>query len=240
MTRMAAPQHDERRPLAIRATGLVKRYPHMRRAALDNLDFSVGSGEMVAVTGPSGSGKSTLLYALSGLIGLDRGSVSLHDTVPGGRSDWTAMRAGPLGLVFQDPWLLPTLSAAQNVELPMIGVERAAGLRADRVGAVLDLVGLSDKAGRDPASLSGGERQRVAIARALVNRPRIILADEPTGELDSTSSDRIIALFADLVKSQGVTLVIVTHDRDIARRCGREFRIVDGQGAFLDSAGGVA
>lgn len=221
---------------AIRARGLIKRYPGMRRAALDGLDLDVRHGEMLAVTGPSGSGKSTLLYALSGLIGLDAGRVEIGGRAPQGKAGWARMRAGPLGLVFQDPWLLPTLSAAQNVELPMIGVEASAGARAARVAEAMALAGISGRAGQTPASLSGGESQRVAIARALVNRPRVILADEPTGELDSTNSARILALFSDLVRDQGVTVVIVTHDPDIAAACGREFRIVDGKGAFLRGA----
>ncbi len=204
------------------------------------LDLEVQPGEMLAVTGPSGSGKSTLLYALSGLIGLDAGVVEIAGRIPARPADWTRMRSGPLGLVFQDPWLLPTLTAAQNVELPMIGVEPSARVRAERVSEAMALAGIPDRGAQSPASLSGGESQRIAIARALVNHPRVILADEPTGELDSENSARILALLADLVRQQGVTVVIVTHDAGIAEACDREYRIIDGRGAFVRGRGEAA
>jgi putative ABC transport system ATP-binding protein len=183
---------------------------------------------MLAITGPSGSGKSTALYAMAGLIGLEAGSVSVQGKTPRGRADWARLRARKIGLVFQDDWLLPTLSAVQNVEMPMIGVERSAAARIARAQAALAEVGLSAHAERNPAGLSGGERQRVAIARALANRPAILLADEPTGELDTANSTRVVELLKGL-NAAGTTVVIVTHDPDVAAQCGREVHIVDGK-----------
>jgi putative ABC transport system ATP-binding protein len=213
---------------AIEAHGLVKSFPGMEHPALDHVSLSVPEGEMLAITGPSGSGKSTALYAMAGLIGLEAGSVSVQGKTPRGRADWARLRARKIGLVFQDDWLLPTLSAVQNVEMPMIGVERSAAARIARAQAALAEVGLSAHAERNPAGLSGGERQRVAIARALANRPAILLADEPTGELDTANSTRVVELLKGL-NAAGTTVVIVTHDPDVAAQCGREVHIVDGK-----------
>jgi putative ABC transport system ATP-binding protein len=213
---------------AISASGLVKHFPGMEHPALDHVSLDVAAGEMLAITGPSGSGKSTALYAMAGLIGLDGGSVTVLGERPVSRADWARVRAASLGLVFQDDWLLPTLTALQNVEMPMIGVERAAAVRAERARAALDRVGLSAHHDRLPAGLSGGERQRVAIARALANAPAVVLADEPTGELDVANSDRVVALLKDL-NATGTTVVIVTHDPGVAAACSREVRIVDGK-----------
>jgi putative ABC transport system ATP-binding protein len=215
--------------LAIRAEGLVKRYPAMQRAALDGLSLSVGAGEMLAITGPSGSGKSTAMYALAGLIGLDAGQVEIAGQRPAGRDDWIRLRAGPIGLVFQEDWLLPTLSAAQNVAMPMVGGPRPPRERMARAEALLAQVGLGGMGARAPAGLSGGERQRVAIARALANDPMILLADEPTGELDQKNSRQIVALLSELSTRAGVTMVIVTHDPEVATACTRQVRIVDGR-----------
>jgi putative ABC transport system ATP-binding protein len=214
--------------VAIEARGLVKSFPGMEHPALDHVSLSVPEGEMLAITGPSGSGKSTALYAMAGLIGLEAGSVSVQGKTPRGRADWARLRARKIGLVFQDDWLLPTLSAVQNVEMPMIGVERSASARIARAQAALAEVGLSAHAERNPAGLSGGERQRVAIARALANRPAILLADEPTGELDTANSRRVVELLKGL-NAAGTTVVIVTHDPDVAAQCGREVHIVDGK-----------
>ncbi|MAM63119.1 ABC transporter ATP-binding protein [Maritimibacter sp. UBA3975] len=213
---------------AISARGLVKRFPAMEHPALDDLSLDVAEGEMLAITGPSGSGKSTALYAMAGLIRLDAGAVTVLGQTPVRRADWARVRAASLGLVFQDDWLLPTLTAVQNVEMPMIGVERSATLRAERAHAALDRVGLAKHADRLPAGLSGGERQRVAIARALANSPAVVLADEPTGELDVANSERVVGLLRGL-NDAGTTVVIVTHDPGVAAACGREVHMVDGK-----------
>jgi ABC-type lipoprotein export system ATPase subunit len=218
---------------AISARGLVKAYPTMEHPALDELSLDVASGEMLSITGPSGSGKSTALYAMAGLIGLDGGRVEVLGEVPNSRADWANLRARRIGLVFQDDWLLPTLTALQNVEMPMIGVVASALERVERARAALGQVGLAALADRHPAGLSGGERQRVAIARALANAPAILLADEPTGELDVANSANVVALLKAL-NAGGTTVVIVTHDREVVAQCSRAVHIVDGK---LEGAG---
>ncbi|MBV7377649.1 ABC transporter ATP-binding protein [Maritimibacter dapengensis] len=214
--------------LAIHASGLVKRFAGMDHPALDHVDLDMTEGEMLAITGPSGSGKSTALYAMAGLITLDAGQVTLLGEAPKTRAAWADVRARRIGLVFQEDWLLPTLTACQNVELPMIGVETSPTKRKERAEAALASVGMAGHAGRAPAGLSGGERQRVALARALANRPDLILADEPTGELDRANSDRVIGLLKDLNRA-GTSIVIVTHDPHVAEACSREVRITDGR-----------
>lgn len=219
---------------SISARDLVKTFNRGSTRALDHLDFDAAPGEMTAVTGPSGSGKSTLLYALAGLIDLESGSVSVSGETPRTHAEWTWMRQRHIGLIFQDDWLLPTLTCAQNVELPMIGLEHSQKRRRERVGELLKRVNASDLADRIPAGLSGGERQRVAIARSLVNRPEILLADEPTGELDSGNSQIVMDLLTTLSNRERMTIVIVTHDPKVARACGRHFVLCDGKGTYTD------
>lgn len=218
------------RPAAVDARGLVKRFPAQQTPALDHLDFTVRPGEMVAIIGPSGSGKSTLLYALSGLIALDAGTVTVNGQTPGTAAEWTALRRTAIGLVFQEDWLIPTLAAGQNIELPMLGGAIDKNARVDRVRSLLADVNGSELFDRHPASLSGGERQRVAVARGLANRPRILLADEPTGELDTANSRAIIDLLKRLQAEKGLTVIIVTHDLQVAEACDRQFLVVDGRG----------
>jgi len=222
------------RPVAVEARGLVKRFHAGQTPALDDLDFTADAGEMVAIVGPSGSGKSTLLYALSGLIALDAGTVSIFGQTPHTPAGWTALRRAEIGLVFQEDWLIPTLSAGQNIELPMLGGTIEKSARSSRVRSLLSDVGGSELFDCPIATLSGGERQRVAVARGLANRPRILLADEPTGELDTVSSQAIIDLLRALRSDKGLTVIIVTHDLQVAEACDRQFRVVDGRG--IDTA----
>jgi predicted ABC-type transport system involved in lysophospholipase L1 biosynthesis ATPase subunit len=198
---------------------------------LDALDLDVPAGGYVAIMGSSGAGKSTLLSVLGGLESPQAGEV-----VVGGtdlrhlkRSELAAFRRATVGFVFQHFGLLDTLSALENVSLARgLGGERARRSRR-RAAELLELVGLAHRLTHTPAHLSGGERQRVAIARALANEPRLVLADEPTGNLDEDSSDRVIELLERLPSQQGCTLVIVTHDRRVAHRATRCFRLRDGR-----------
>lgn len=217
---------------AIDAQRLGKCFHDRRINALDNVNFQAGFGDLVAITGPSGSGKSTLLYALSGLMPLDAGHVHIAGQAPTKKSEWTALRRRTIGMIFQDDWLLPTLTASENVELPMLGVESDAGARRERVDALLEKVGAGAIRDRLPDGLSGGERQRVAIARGLANSPRILMADEPTGDLDSVSVEAILSLLIELWAKEGLTILLVTHDATVAARCRRHFVMRDGKGAY--------
>ena len=199
--------------------------------ALRGVELHVSRGEMVAIMGPSGCGKTTLLNCLSGLDDIDVGQVLidrmvLHELPDDERSDYRARR---MGFVFQLYNLLPVLSAVENVELPLLvsGV-RAAEARK-RSMEVLDMVGLADRARHLPAELSGGQRQRVTIGRALVNRPAIVWADEPTGDLDSETAGGIIDLMVELNRTNGQTFVIVTHAQYVGDRTHRIVRMRDGQ-----------
>jgi putative ABC transport system ATP-binding protein len=218
----------------IAAHGLFKTFRNGTVCALAGVDFHAGPGDMIAIVGPSGSGKSTLLYALSGLVELDSGTVRIDGVTPSSAAEWARLRARHIGLVFQDDWLLDRLTAAENVELPMIGVEPAARARRARVQDLLARVNAADFGDRMPAGLSGGERQRVAIARSLANRPRVLLADEPTGELDTVNSSGIVNLLASLREQNATTVVIVTHEADIAAICDRRFALEDGRGRYVD------
>jgi len=198
---------------------------------LDGLDLEVAPASHVALTGASGSGKSTLLCVLGGLEAPQSGRVRVGDQDLAGlsRVDLAAFRRDTIGFVFQHFGLLGALSAVENIELAsaLAGVRTTP--RRRRALELLDAVGLGDRAGHRPIELSGGERQRVAIARALANRPSLILADEPTGNLDQASTDRVVALLEGLPADHGCTLVIVTHDQAIAARAARSLRLVRGR-----------
>jgi putative ABC transport system ATP-binding protein len=211
--------------------------------ALKGVEISIEKGEMVAIMGPSGSGKSTLMHILGLLHTPDPGSddgLSLHGPAPelylagenvAAASDnaRTKIRARRMGFVFQDFNLVPTLTAVENV---MLACEYA-GIKGRQAKAAaieaLGLVGLADRAGHKPMELSGGEQQRVAIARALVNKPEIILADEPTGNLDSDRSAEVLALFRQFNREQGQTIVLVTHDSEVGEACDRVVKMRDGR-----------
>jgi len=198
--------------------------------AVQGIDLEVNRGEHLAVMGPSGSGKSTLMNMLGCLDTPTRGTYFLNGTEVSTLSDdqLAEIRNREIGFVFQTFNLLPRSTAAQNVELPLIYAGVKAGVRAERVAAAIEAVGLSDRRTHKPNELSGGQRQRVAIARALVNNPSLLLADEPTGNLDSTTSEEIMQILDDL-NAKGHTVIIVTHEEDIAARCRRVLRLHDGR-----------
>jgi putative ABC transport system ATP-binding protein len=217
----------------IEATALCKTYVTggQRVAALRSVDFAVARGEMVAIMGESGCGKTTLLNCLSGLDDFDAGEVSIAGANLREMSDnqKTAYRARQMGFIFQVYNLLPVLSAAENVELPLLVSGVRPGEARKRALAALELVGLSNRSRNRPAELSGGQRQRVTIARALVNQPAIIWGDEPTGALDSQSTNDIMDLMERLNRENGQTFVIVTHTAEVGSRADRIVRMRDGQ-----------
>lgn len=205
--------------------------------ALDGVDLDIHDREFIAVIGTSGSGKSTLMHLLgfmdspsSGLMRFEGEDVSAID---GGRR--AALRSSRIGFVFQSFNLLPRLSVLENVVLPLTYARTPADSPKERGLLALERVGMAHRSGHTPNQLSGGERQRVAIARALINRPRLILADEPTGNLDSKNRGRIMDLFASLME-EGITLAMVTHDDVVAKYAGRRIRMQDGK-IVEDSAG---
>jgi putative ABC transport system ATP-binding protein len=195
---------------------------------LRDVSFTIPDGAFVAIVGPSGSGKTTLLGLLAGLDTPSGGSVLL-DGVDLGALDEDArarLRGSKVGFVFQSFQLVPTLTAAENVQVPLeLRGERGARARAREL---LARVGLGDRTHHYPTQLSGGEQQRVALARAFVNRPRVLFADEPTGNLDSATGARVIELMEELNRDSGTTLVLVTHDAELAARAGRIIRLADG------------
>jgi putative ABC transport system ATP-binding protein len=214
------------------ARDLHKDYPMNGAAvhALRGASLEVHAGEYVAIAGPSGSGKSTLLQLIGGIDAPSSGSVELLGTRLDSLSDreLTRLRLTRLGFVFQRFHLLPVLTALENVELPMAEAGSPRGKRRDRALELLAYVGLGHRAGHRATQLSGGEMQRVAIARALANQPVLLLADEPTGELDAGTGTEILSLFRRLNRD-GTTLVVVTHDEQLAAEAGRVIHMLDGR-----------
>ena len=208
----------------------IYRNGHLRVEALAGINLAIAPGEMVAIMGQSGCGKTTLLNCLSGLDSVDEGDIFIRGDNLRDLSDneRTSYRARHMGFVFQDFNLLPVLTAVENVELPMLVSKVPSRKARTRALEVLDLVGLSDRAGHRPAELSGGQRQRVTIARALTNNPAIVWADEPTGNLDSETALEIMDLLTTLNKENGQTFVIVTHAMEVGNRADRIIRMRDG------------
>jgi putative ABC transport system ATP-binding protein len=202
-----------------------------RVEALDGVSFDIAAGEHVAVTGPSGSGKTTLLQLLGALDRPTSGALELEgrDLAGLGDRELTALRLRRLGFVFQQFNLVPTLSARANVEAALDPLGLRARERRAKAAERLEEVGLADRAGHLPSQLSGGEQQRVAIARALATEPAVVLADEPTGNLDRASADVVADLLASLAGDHGRTVVVVTHDADLAGRAPRVVRLEDGR-----------
>jgi len=219
-------------PWLLEAHGLRRTYRSgaVEVQALRGVDLRVASGELVAVRGRSGSGKTTLLNLLGGLDRPTDGWVAID----GQRLDeldeegLVRLRRGTVSYIFQSFGLLPILSAAENVGVPLRMVAAEPALRDQEVRRLLELVGLTARAGHRPSELSGGEQQRVAIARALANRPRLLLADEPSGQLDSTTGRSILRLIRDAVRTEGVTAIVATHDPDLIDLADRVIELRDG------------
>jgi len=214
----------------IQLQDITKVYPMGTRelTVLRGVNLTIKKGELVAIMGPSGSGKSTMLNLLGCLDKPTSGSYYLEDREVSrlGSGELAAIRSQKIGFVFQTFNLLPRLSALANVEL---GMRYAGGVDRKQAMQALTKVGLSERASHRPTELSGGEQQRVAIARALVKNPPVILADEPTGNLDSRSGAEIISILTSLHSEQGITLLMITHDADIAHHCQRIIHLMDGQ-----------
>jgi putative ABC transport system ATP-binding protein len=219
-------------PPVVEARGVTRTFPMPAGpvVAVRDLSVTIAAGEFVSICGPSGCGKSTLLHILGCVDAPSSGELLVdgRDVSTLGDAARSALRLSKIGFVFQRFFLLPMLTAAENVELPQAeaGVPRAERLR--RTSALLDYVGLAHRAHHRPSQLSGGEAQRVAIARALANRPRLLLADEPTGELDQATGQQIVGLF-ERVHADGTTVVVVTHDPAIAARTPRMLSMRDGR-----------
>ncbi|HUQ20889.1 MAG TPA: ABC transporter ATP-binding protein [Gemmatimonadaceae bacterium] len=217
--------------LVVEARDLIREYSFGKEVvhALAGVSFGVEQGDWVAIVGPSGCGKSTLLNLLGAIDRPTRGSVSINSTDVARMDDKqaTSFRLRNIGFVFQRFYLMPTLSARENVELPMAEAGLGKRERAERARELLTYVGLGHRERHRPSELSGGEQQRVAIARGLANRPAILLADEPTGELDARTGAEIIGLF-DRLNRDGTTLIVVTHDEELASAAKRKIHMRDG------------
>ena len=217
----------------LQTIALERRYQVGRQsiAAVGGLDLAIAAGEWVAITGPSGCGKSTLLNLLGGLDRPTAGQVRLagHNLAEYGEEQLARLRREVLGFVFQRHDLFPVLTAQENVEFPLLLGHVSAAERGERALSLLRTVGLEAKASHLPDELSGGEQQRVGIARALANSPQVLLADEPTGNLDSATAAEIMQQMVRLTRGQGLTLIVVTHDPEVAAQADRRLAMKDGR-----------
>jgi ABC-type lipoprotein export system ATPase subunit len=213
----------------LEARELRKSYDEGRIEALRGVDLAIAAGDFVSISGPSGSGKSTLLQLLGGLDTPTTGEVLFKNEKLGSAIDLDTYRSRSVGFIFQAFHLLPTLRVLENVQVPMLALSPCPLNRAERAEALLREMGLEHRLRQYPNELSAGERQRVAIARALANEPELLLADEPTGNLDSVNSARIMEILTGIQKARGMTLIVVTHENTIAHSAARQIRIRDGR-----------
>ena len=217
----------------IRVTGLRRDYGSGDRVvhAVRDVSFTAGRGELVAVRGRSGAGKTTLLNMIGGLDRPTAGTVEVagHDVTAAGQAELLELRRTTIGFVFQSFGLIPILSAAENVSVPLRLNRRPAAERTERVAILLELVGLGGQAAQRPGELSGGQQQRVAVARALANDPPLLIADEPTGQLDSETGRSIMDLLRALVDARGMTALVATHDPSLIDRADRVLTLRDGR-----------
>ena len=216
----------------LEARGLVRTLGEaVQQTVLHGLDLAVFPGEFLALTGPSGSGKSTLLYLLGALDRPTSGEVLLDGQAlsPLGDDARSALRNHKLGFVFQFHFLLPEFTAAENVMIPLLRRGDPSDVAREKAVRALSELGLGELTGRTPGKLSGGQQQRVSIARALAGDPRVLLADEPTGNLDSVSAQTVVALFEEVARTRGTTIVMVTHDASFAKRASRHVSLKDGR-----------
>jgi ABC-type lipoprotein export system ATPase subunit len=214
---------------AVRTVDLVKRYPGAESPALDGVSAEIARGEFFCIMGPSGSGKSTFLNLVGALDHPTGGEVFLHGRPLSAERDLDSVRSREVGFIFQLHNLIPILTSVENVEIPMIAAGVPRGERRRRAESLLDAMGLAKRLGHAAVKLSGGERQRVSIARALANEPRLLLADEPTGDVDSRTGGQILACLLDARRRAGSTLVVVTHNPDVARAADRTVHMRDGR-----------
>lgn len=208
---------------------LKKSYDNGKIKALNGLDLEVKKGDFLSIMGPSGSGKSTLLNMIGALDVADEGTIKVAGIDLKKNQNLSEFRSKEIGFVFQMHNLIPNLTVLENVEIPMYESNMSTSQMKDRALELLNSVNLQDKKDQIPTKLSGGERQRVAIARALVNHPSIILADEPTGSLDSKTGDKILKLMRDLHEKENVTLVMVTHEPYVGNMADRIINVLDGK-----------
>lgn len=216
-------------PALIEAHGLRRTFDEGRVEALRGVSFVINEGEFVAIQGPSGSGKSTLLQMLGALDAPTEGEMRFRGKSFDAMGDMTTFRARTVGFIFQSFHLLPTLSAMENVQIPMFEMKWSMQERKQRAKSLLEAVGLGDRLDHLPPKLSGGERQRVAIARSLANEPALLLADEPTGNLDSVNAEKILELLEMIHKERGMTLIVVTHDTVVSSHAQRVLQMKDGK-----------
>ena len=214
---------------AVEIKDLYKSYEKGKIKALNGINLTIKEGEFVSIIGPSGSGKSTLLNMLGALDIPDSGVINVAGKDLKSDKKLNKFRAEQIGFIFQLHNLIPNINVRENIEIPMYTQKLSSSKMKERALKLLEDVGLYDKADILPNKLSGGERQRVAIARALANNPSIILADEPTGSLDSNTSNKILKLLIDLHKNKKVTLIIVTHDMNVAKLANRYIEVLDGK-----------
>ena len=213
--------------------GLTKSYDQKGKkvVALSNVDLTINVGELISIQGPTGGGKSTLLQMLGGLDKPTSGSITLsgENLENMSENELAQTRSHKVGFIFQTFNLIPTLSALENVETALVPLGISSADRMSRSVAALEAVGLADRASHLPSELSGGQQQRVAIARALVKNPQVLLADEPTGNLDEETRDQIMEILEELWREKGLTLIMVTHDSNVAKRANRNLNIANGK-----------